>query len=72
LFNLIPVPPLDGSKVLMYFLPLKAQIKLMELERYSMIIFIIIIATPVVSYILMPPALFIANLIFNTIGVNIL
>lgn len=71
LFNLIPVPPLDGSKVLMYFLPPKLQIKFIELERYSMIIFILIVATPIVSYILIPPAAFISTLIFNTIGVNI-
>ena len=36
LFNLIPIPPLDGSKVLYSFLPDKAYLRLMVLERYGM------------------------------------
>jgi Zn-dependent protease len=38
LFNLLPIPPLDGSKVLAAFLPDAAYIKLMRYERYGMII----------------------------------
>lgn len=33
-FNLIPLPPLDGSKVLMYFLPYKANMWIMRNQRY--------------------------------------
>ena len=40
IFNLIPVPPLDGSRVLAECLPPKARYKYYQLERYSMIIFI--------------------------------
>ena len=36
LFNLIPIPPLDGSKVLFSFLPDRAYVRLMVLERYGM------------------------------------
>ena len=36
LFNLIPIPPLDGSKVLLSFLPDRAYVRLMVLERYGM------------------------------------
>ena len=36
LFNLIPIPPLDGSKVLFSFLPDRAYVRLMILERYGM------------------------------------
>ncbi len=35
-FNLIPFPPLDGSKILAYFLPNRWYYKLMEYERYAM------------------------------------
>ena len=35
-FNLIPTPPLDGSKVLMPFLPYSWQVRLASLERYGM------------------------------------
>lgn len=37
-FNLIPVPPLDGSRVLQYFLPDRAVRGYMQLERYGILI----------------------------------
>jgi Zn-dependent protease len=40
LFNLIPIPPLDGSKVLMTFLPPDWQIKMQKIEPYGMFIII--------------------------------
>lgn len=36
ILNLTPIPPLDGSKVLMPFLPHEAQMKYASLERYGM------------------------------------
>lgn len=39
-FNLIPVPPLDGSRILLIFLPPKAYFGLMRYERYIQIILI--------------------------------
>lgn len=36
-FNLIPIPPLDGSKILAVALPYKAYYKYMQYERYIMI-----------------------------------
>jgi len=39
-FNLIPLPPLDGSKILMGFLPPGAQKSLLGLERYGLLIII--------------------------------
>lgn len=44
-FNLIPLPPLDGSKVLAAFLPDKAYYKYMSFERYAMIALLVLIAT---------------------------
>ena len=46
-FNLIPIPPLDGSRVASMFLPDNAYYKLMQLERYSMIIIIVLSLTGV-------------------------
>ena len=37
-FNLVPIPPMDGSKILMPFLPYDWQIKYAKLERYGMIL----------------------------------
>lgn len=42
-FNLIPISPLDGSKVLYAFLPQKLYWKLMRYERYGMILLIIFV-----------------------------
>lgn len=42
-FNLIPVPPLDGSRVLTAILPDRIYYKLLQYERYSMIALFVII-----------------------------
>jgi len=42
LFNLIPVPPLDGSRILMYFLPAEGRRFLMSIERYGFFIIVAI------------------------------
>lgn len=42
-FNLIPISPLDGSKVLMAVLPEKLYWKLMKVERYGMIILVALV-----------------------------
>ncbi len=38
IFNLVPVPPLDGSKILAAFLPLTLTQRYMTLERYGFIL----------------------------------
>lgn len=38
LFNLLPIPPLDGSKVLGVLLPDEAYLKLMRYERYGILL----------------------------------
>lgn len=53
-FNLIPLPPLDGSKVLFAFLPLNARDWYARNERILYIIFIIIWITPISSMIISP------------------
>jgi Zn-dependent protease len=42
-FNLVPIPPLDGSKVLLPLLPFNWQQKFYELEQYGFIIVIVFI-----------------------------
>jgi len=48
-FNLIPIPPLDGSKVLYAVLPQSAYLKLMRYERYGMILLVIVLMTGVID-----------------------
>ncbi len=43
IFNLIPIPPLDGSKVLMAVLPPKSYFSYMKYEQFGMIILIMFI-----------------------------
>ena len=43
LFNLIPIPPLDGSKVLFALLPERAYYTLMRFERYGMLVLLALI-----------------------------
>lgn len=44
-FNLLPIPPLDGSKILAGILPNKAYYKYMQYEKYAMIaLFVLIIS----------------------------
>lgn len=63
IFNLIPLPPLDGSKVLAYFLPQSLRGIMYTLERYSFIILLIIFCTNITSYIITPAYNAILNLL---------
>lgn len=51
-FNLIPIPPLDGSKVLMEFLPPRARYEMYRIERYSGIVLLLLVWTRVLTPIL--------------------
>ncbi|MCD5408333.1 site-2 protease family protein [Candidatus Bipolaricaulota bacterium] len=42
-FNLIPVPPLDGSRVLSYFLPLRWRLQLARLEQWGIVIVMVLL-----------------------------
>lgn len=51
-FNLIPIPPLDGSKVLMEFLPYRMRYQMYSLERYSGIILLVLVWTRMLTPVL--------------------
>lgn len=53
-FNMLPIPPLDGSKVLMNFLPGRIAYEYAGMERYGMFILIALVFTNVTSVILGP------------------
>lgn len=48
-FNLIPIPPLDGSKILAAFLPNRTYYMLMQYERYFPYILILLVVTDVLN-----------------------
>ena len=49
IFNLIPIPPLDGSKILMEFLPARIKYRIYAYERYFSLILILIVYAGVMS-----------------------
>lgn len=63
-FNLIPFPPLDGSKMVSTFLDYNMARKYEELERYSFVFIMILWFTNLFSYIL-KPAIYIGYLAMN-------
>lgn len=60
-FNLIPIPPLDGSRILFAILPTKYYFGIMKYERYIMIAMFLLLLTGVLTY----PLSFLSNLIYN-------
>lgn len=52
IFNLLPIPPLDGSKILAPFLSLKARIKYFQIERFGLlpVILFIYLGFPIIIY----------------------
>jgi Zn-dependent protease len=67
-FNLIPLPPLDGFHILRELLPQRQYRLVWFLEQYSTIILLIIIVTPVLSYVILPPATYINDLFYRVLG----
>lgn len=62
IFNMLPIPPLDGFHVLRNILPYDLARQLEGLERYSFVFLIIILMTPVLSYVFVPMQRFILGI----------
>ncbi len=62
--NLIPIPPLDGSKILMGFLPRSGQTALARLDRYGLFLLIILLYTGLLN----PVIMFMQKMIMGMIG----
>lgn len=62
-FNLIPIPPLDGSRVAMGLLPEKIASSYARLEPYGLIIVIVLFFTGILGRIIWPLIAFISGLL---------
>ena len=51
IFNLIPVPPLDGGRILSVFLPPALRFQLARVERFGIIILLVLLITGSVDWI---------------------
>lgn len=69
-FNMLPLPPLDGSHILVDLLPPDLAYKYASLERYSFLILIVLMMTPILGGIIIPISrgiLEVFNIIVNII-----
>jgi Zn-dependent protease len=62
-FNLLPFPPLDGSKILETFLPASMQPILMTMERYGFMILMVLMYMGFFSAIIRPVMIFVDYLL---------
>ncbi len=69
LLNLIPLPPLDGGKVMSSLLPPRAAIQYQKIEPYGFIILLVLLFSGGLATILMPLAFFFLNLIAQLFGI---
>lgn len=63
-FNLLPIPPLDGSRLAAVIIPDKYYYKLMQYEKYIMIVVLLLLFTGLLT----GPLVFLSTSIFN--GMN--
>ena len=66
-FNLLPFPPLDGSKILSYFLKGKAREFIWNLERYSLFIIALLFIFKIPSRLITPVVSFCAKLMESVV-----
>lgn len=70
-FNIIPIPPLDGAKVLGMLLPDGAYYKMLQYERYSMILIMVLSLTGVFSSIIGTGVNIVMNGILNLLDLAV-
>ena len=63
IFNLIPIPPFDGSRIFNYFLPDKYYFKVMEYERYIFLGLLLLLFTGILDL----PLSFLSSIIFGIV-----
>ncbi|MGI6678827.1 MAG: site-2 protease family protein [Dehalobacterium sp.] len=68
-FNLIPVPPLDGSKILAGILPGQTGDFFYQMEQYGPIILLILIVTGVIQRLFLPLVGLLYKIIFLATGI---
>ena len=54
IFNLIPIPPLDGGRVMVGLLPLQAAYKYSKIEPYGFFILIGLLVTHILDWLISP------------------
>ncbi|MCI0749753.1 MAG: site-2 protease family protein [Nevskiales bacterium] len=68
--NLLPLPPLDGGRVLNGFLPEPWARTVDRLERYGLLILVVLLATGVLGHLLYPMITLSQRILFGIIGLS--
>jgi Zn-dependent protease len=68
LLNLIPIPPLDGSRILSSILPPRWAYQYSKIEPYGFFILIVLLMTNLLSKVLMPAVEITRQLIYQMLG----
>jgi Zn-dependent protease len=67
--NLIPIPPLDGSRVVAGILPQSLLSPYMKLERFGMMIVLVLLISGILGKIMWPMVIYFVNLIGFIFGI---
>jgi Zn-dependent protease len=68
--NLLPLPPLDGGRVLVGLLPKSAAYQVARVEPYGMLILMLMMATSVLGAVLYFPRTDVQALVFQILGIH--
>lgn len=68
IFNLIPLPPLDGYRIIEDVAPLHIKLRMAELEKWSIVIFLLIVFIPPIRAVTLTPILSLTGHVFE--GIN--
>lgn len=72
LLNLIPIPPLDGGRVLSGLLPLHWADILDRIEPYGLFILVLLLVSNLLGQIIMPPYQYLSTLIYTIFGIRLI
>jgi Zn-dependent protease len=69
-FNLIPLPPLDGGRVLRGLVPESLGRRLDSIERFGLILVVLLLWLGVLGPLLLPPIFALQNLLLTLVGIG--
>lgn len=70
LLNIIPIPPLDGSRVLYSLLPPKISEKFQNFEVTGLLILILLLFSGLLTPVILVPSIYIRNLVLSIFGIQ--